>query len=47
MLMQRSSVLLPLPLGRVDAEVDSVENEVVAEALAHVFEAHHRNAVAQ
>ena len=45
-LTQRSRVLLPLPLGPMmtttspgsDLEVDAVEHEVVAEALAHVLE---------
>ena len=52
-LTQRSSVLLPLPLGpmttstspAVDAQVDAVEHEVVAEALPNRLEAHHRAAV--
>ena len=45
-LTQRSRVLLPLPLGpmidehlaRVPLEVDAVQHEVVAEALAHALE---------
>ena len=45
-LTQRSSVLLPLPLGPIttstspagDAEVDAVEHDVVAEALPDLLE---------
>ena len=52
-LMQRRSVLLPLPLGPMttehlagfDAQVDAVEDDVVAEALADALHADHGDAV--
>ena len=51
---QRRSVLLPLPLGPMttstspmrNAQIDPVEDEVVAEALAHALETDHRRPVA-